>query len=319
MRSNARYISPRTEWDYRQYARALAKFFGELPLEEIHVGHFREYHRGRAFCDHAIAHWDKPAGANRIRKEIGLLVRVMKVAGAWTEEHEKFFEPLAPVHNDVGRAMNLEEQDRFLRIAASRERWALIYWYSVLALQTTASTNELRGLRHADINLEQRVIQVRSATAKNKFRIRTIPIETKLGLWCLERLIERAHHLGSRMPHHFLFPLRLSRKRFDPVESMSDSGLKKLWSEVREAAALEWVRPYDLRHTGLTRMAEAGVPVHVMMAFAGHVSMKMQMHYTAITMAAKRSWIQSAWPEEMPPKMGSATVSAGVLDAARYR
>ena len=295
--TNARYISERTEWDYRQYARALGKFFGGIPLREIHPGHLREYHRGRAFCDQGAAHWQKPAGANRIRKEIGLLIRVMKSAGAWTEELDRGFQPLAPVHSDVSRAMSPEEQELFLRVAGSRQRWALIYCYAVVALQTTASTNELRGLRLSDIDTTQGFVQVRSATAKNKYRIRTIPVATPEAERCLGRLLARARQLGSDRPEHYLFPLRLSRCEYDPTQPMSDSGLKKLWDEVRDAAGMRWLRPYDLRHSGLTRMAEHGVPVHVMMAYAGHMSMRMQQHYVSISSAAMREWAQLTWTD----------------------
>lgn len=300
--TNARYISDRTEWDYRQYARALGKFFGDVPLREIHAGHLREYHRARAFCDQSVAKWKRTAGANRIRKEIGLLVRVMKSAGTWSEELEREFVPLAPVHNDVPRAMTPEEQELFLRVAASRQRWALIYSYSVVALQTTASTNELRALRLADIDLFQGVIQVRSASAKNKYRIRTIPVVTPEARRCLERLISRAKQLGSGQPQHYLFPLRLSRAEYDPCKSMSDSGLKKLWAEVRSAAGLPWLRPYDLRHSGRTRMAERGVPVHVMMAYAGHMSMRMQQHYISVSSASMREWAEMTWSVPSPRK-----------------
>lgn len=300
--TNARYISDRTEWDYRQYARALGKFFGDLRLSEIHAGHIREYHRGRAFCDPDVARWDRRAGANRIRKEVGLLVRVMKSAGAWTEELEGQFQPLAPVHNDVPRAMSPQEQAEFLRVAASRQRFALVYCYAVVALQTTASTNELRGLRLADIDLFQGVVQVRSASAKNKYRIRTIPVPTAEGVQCLERLLSRARQLGSGKPEHYLFPMRLSRCEYDPCSPMSDSGLKKLWAEVRDAAGLPWLRPYDLRHSGLTRMAERGVPIHVMMAYAGHMSMRMQQHYVSVSSASMREWGELTWNPEAPRK-----------------
>lgn len=302
MITNARYISERTEWDYRQYARALGKFFGSVPLKEIHAGHLREYHRGRAFCDPAVAKWDKPAGANRIRKEVGLLVRMMKSAGAWSEDLEKEFTPLAPVHNDVPRALSPEQQSHFLRVAGSRQRWALIYCYAVVGLQTTASTNEMRGLRLADVDLFQGFVQVRSATAKNKYRIRTIPVATPEALRCLERLVSRAKQLGCGRPEHFLFPSRVARGVYDPCAAMSDSGLKKLWAEVREAASLPWLRPYDLRHCGLTRMAESGVPIHVMMAYAGHMSMRMQQHYVSVSSASMREWAERTWSDEVPRK-----------------
>jgi integrase len=295
-----RFISDRTEWDYRQYQRALGKFFDALPLAKIHEGHLRSYQKARALCDMEVAAWSQQAGANRIRKEIGLLLRLLVEAGHWTEERRKKFERLRPVYADIPRAMSVEEQTRFLRAAASRERWQIVYWYSVLALQTTAATNEMRGLRLEDVNLQLGYIQVRNASAKNKYRVRTIPVETDLAQWCLQKLAERAELLGAKMPFHYLFPFRVSRAEYDPLRSMSDSGLKKLWEEVRTHAGLPWLRPYDLRHTGLTRMAEHGVPVHVMMRYAGHVSMRMQEHYVSVSEAACRKWVQSTWSQGVP-------------------
>jgi integrase len=61
------------------------------------------------------------------------------------------------------------------------------------------------------------------------------------------------------------------------------------------AAVLPWLRVYDLRHTGITRMAEAGVPLRVTMNFAGHITARMQQRYEAISMAAKRGWGEAVW------------------------
>jgi len=295
--TRARYISERTEWDYRQYARALAKFFGALRLEDIHSGHFHEYHRARAVCD---GPWDLPAGPNRIRKEVGMLKTIMQAAGAWTKELEENFEPLQAVENDIPRALTPEQQDTFLRTAASRVEWQVVYWYSVLGLQTTAATNEMRGISLLDMNLQQRVVLIRDA--KNKYRTRTIPLETDEVIWCCERLIERAYSLGSDAPHHKLFPFRVKRGHFDPCKAMTESGIKKLWDEVRREAGVPWFCEYGLRHTGCTRMAEAGVPIPVIMSYTGHMSRKMLQHYTSISLMAKRRWAAVVWSPDMAAK-----------------
>jgi integrase len=75
---------------------------------------------------------------------------------------------------------------------------------------------------------------------------------------------------------------------------MSDSGMKKPWEVVRVAAQLPWLRIHDLRHTAITRMAEAGVPIPVIMAVAGHVTAQMHHHYTSISMAAKWLAVEAA-------------------------
>lgn len=88
--SNAKYISERTEWDYRQYARALEKFFVGVRLCDISDGMLYSYQHDRAFAEGA---WEQQAGANRIRKEIGMLVRMLTAAKLWSVEREEGFRP----------------------------------------------------------------------------------------------------------------------------------------------------------------------------------------------------------------------------------
>jgi integrase len=306
--SDISYLSAKTIKDYRTCAVALGKFFAKLPLNKIHPGNLTAYQNARALNILRVSGakgvqethpWVKRAGANRIRKEIDLLRQILRSARLWGDEEKRSFVPLRRVENDVPRAMQPEEQDRFLRVAASKEPWQFVYWYSVLALRTTASTNELRSLRIGDVLLSQGVLQIRREGAKNKYRMRTIPLETPDVIWALERLIERAKAMGAAEPYHYLFPVQESRGKYDPTHPMSDSGLKKRWADVRSAAGLEWLRPYDLRHTAITRMAEAGTPIQIIMAFAGHMTLRMQQHYTAISMMAKRKWARSVWGEDV--------------------
>jgi integrase len=299
--SNARYISERTERDLRQYAKEAGRFFNSLRLEEIHAGHLREYQRARAVHDKSCGAWKKPAGANLIRKEIQTVVRVMKAAGAWGKHHEDAFEPLAQVESDVMRAMSPEEQHAWLHTASSREEWRIVYWWSLIALQTTAATNEMRALRLGDIFLNQGTMQIRNEGAKNKFRIRTIPLQTPEVVWALGSLMERARTLGANGPHCYLFPLHITSDRYDALRPMTVWGIRKPWDAVKTAAGILWVTPYCLRHSAITRMAEAGVPIQVIMSFAGHISPRMQQHYTAISMEAKRRWAAAAWASTTMP------------------
>jgi hypothetical protein len=36
------------------------------------------------------------------------------------------------------------------------------------------------------------------------------------------------------------------------------------------------------------------------MSFAGHMTMRMQLHYTTISMQAKRKWAEDTWSQPMP-------------------
>jgi integrase len=319
--SNARFISARGERDLRQYFRAAAKFFHSLRMDEIMVGHLREYQKARALnlirTAAGEAHpWERRAGANLIRKEIAVVTRVMRAAGAWTAHHEEFFEPLKVVESDVQRALSPDEQRVWLRAAASRPQWRLVYWWSIVALQTTAATNEMRSLRRSDIFLDQGIINVRSEGAKNKHRIRTIPLSSEEVVWALDCLLKRADDMGADKPFHYLFPLHITASRYNPLEPMTVFGMRKPWDAVRREAGLEWLRMYDLRHTAITRMAEAGMPIQVIMSFAGHISPRMQQHYTQISMQAKRRWMAAAWagaemPFSSPSSLGFPAMAGG--------
>lgn len=301
----SRYVSERTLWDYEQYVRALGRFFADVILEDVHIGHIREYHRLRSIGhdpdDPEGPHWDRPAGPNKINQEVGLLVRLKKASGTWSAELDEQYQPLQHEETDIMRAMTPEEQEHWLHIAASRDRWQIVWLYSILGLHTTCSTNELRELQLSDANIFSRILIVRSRSAKNKHRIRTVPLTTE-AFWAVERLTERARSLGANQPNHHLFPFRVAPNTWDPSRGMTESGIKKLWDEVRKASGIVWLRQYDLRHCGLTRLAEAGVPIQVMMSMAGHVSRRMQEHYTHISEQAKRIAVESAFGAAGPGK-----------------
>lgn len=51
------------------------------------------------------------------------------------------------------------------------------------------------------------------------------------------------------------------------------------WDEVVTELGYEHLRRHDLRHTGLTWMADAGVPVHHLRKIAGHGSLTTTQRY----------------------------------------
>jgi integrase len=51
------------------------------------------------------------------------------------------------------------------------------------------------------------------------------------------------------------------------------------WDEVVTALGYEHLRRHELRHTGLTWMADAGVPIHVLRKIAGHGSLVTTQRY----------------------------------------
>lgn len=313
----ARYIRKNTEESYRQYIRTLELFFAGMTLGEIRFEHLAAYQAARVQGAEPFIRYRRPQDAKpqtkngiiipakgktpcpakpkKVKQELGLLIHIMKRANCWTGEMEELYQPLLDEEeDDVPRALSNEEQRTWLDVSRMKQQWNVVYWYSLLAFGSCMSTDEIRGLRLGDINLFQRVIVVKRKTAKNRFRARTIELVGAEVLWALEQLMSRARDMGASEPQHYLFPRRIARNTFDPSQPMSESGIKRLWQEIREATGLKWFRQYDCRHTAITRLAEAGVPTDVIMSRAGHVSEKMRRHYTHISQASQRKWLEHA-------------------------
>lgn len=291
-KGRARYISPRYVCDLEQYIRVLNRDLGRVRLRCITIRRLREYQLERA----------ETCGPNRINQELGTLIQIMKRGDAWNRKLQVGYEPLKRQYADIRRAMTPEEQQRFLEIAGSRKEWSLVFFYSLLALATTASNAEMRGLRIADVDLHRRLLHIRREHAKNRYRIRIVPMHDQ-AIWAATRLIERARALGASSPDHYVFPFRTNPCEWNPAKPMSNSGLRKTWEEVRLRAGLPWLRMHDLRHSAITRMAEAGVPIPIIMGVAGHMSPQMYSHYTAISIVAKweavHTTLNNSWEKSL--------------------
>jgi integrase len=282
-----RYVSKQTLHDYGVFAKALNRFFGEMTLESISAAKMREYQRLRALGGDGTIKWAHPAGANLINKELGYLIRLKKLAGAWNAEIDKQFSHLQHEEPEAGRALSPPEQEHWLTISARISHF--IYHYTDVALASASRTKEIRSIRLGDIDKYNHVIFIRAATSKQR-QSRTVPIPDDV--WpSVEWLIALANSRGSVLPQHYLFP-RGRGNKYDPSLPMTVSGFKKPWAKVCEASGIYWRRA-DTRQTGFTRMAEAGVPIHVAMSIGGHLRREMQDHYIQICEQAKR-WATEA-------------------------
>jgi integrase len=319
----ARFIRANTEKSYRQYIDSLDLFFGNLRLDQVHLGHLRSYQEARVTGappfirkrrpNKNVIAGPCPAAPKKANQELALLKAIMRRAGCWSQELDEYYEPFQEEIADVPRALLAEDQKKWLDVALTQRRWWLVYWYSVLAFETSMSTNEIRSLRIGDVNLFHGIVSVPDAGAKNSYRARTLPLLSADVKWSAEQLLARAQDLGAAAPTDFLFPYRRPPKPFDPTRPMSVSGIKKLWDEVRIASGLKGFRPYDTRHTAITRWAEAGMNIADIMVMAGHMNRKMTLHYTHICGQAKRRQL-----EEVAARMGPKTDRAGSFGAPFY-
>jgi integrase len=312
-----RYRSHGTMRDCRTKIKALNKFFGSLKLRDIHVGHIREYQKDRFSNGRGL--WAHPAGADKINQEMGLQLRIMRLGNAFTSDLEKYYQTLQVDECEIPKALSQEEQERFLEVAGSNPDWHIVWWYSELAVHIAFSSDELRTLRQGDINLQHQIIAVNRRAGKNKYRRREVPLTDPRCTWALNQLLERSYRLAGKSPELHLFPARVSRGNFDGSFHMGVTGIRKQFDAVRDAAGVPWFNLNGWRHTAITRMAEAGIPIATIMARAGHCSPKMSAHYTHISSQAERIAMQSMThgrrvtprPPELPPR-----ASVNLMDPA---
>jgi len=292
--TSVRYIAESSEETYREYAWALEKFFGPFKLNQIHDGSIRQYQDDRANCRGG---WKKKCGQNRIHKEVGLLLRMMRAAHVWTDDLDGAFDQLPLQYSDVPRAMDPEQEAHWLQSCLWDEEWLWVYHYSRVALETCASTIEIRKGRLVDISLRHWTFRVGPEASKNKFRNRTIPLESDEIRESTEFLLRRAFDFGCRRPEHYWLPFGSNSRRgdLDVTRPMTKHCIKGTWNKIRDKSQILWLTPYDMRHTAITRMAEKGTPISTIMAFAGQMSPRMQQHYTTISMQAKRQAAQDVW------------------------
>jgi integrase len=290
------YQNERTFRDLEQNIKRLNIFFGEMVLEEINVGLFGDYQHARAAGDGFTRKLGKEvvtsiAGSNKINSELSLMIRIMKYANCWTPLMAQYYQRLQRVDTEFQPALTPEQQDRFLATAALRPEWEVVYWYTLVALHTTFSSDEMRTIRQGDINLNQAILGVNRRYAKNRFRRREVPLEDPDCIWALQRLLERAGKLVGNAPSAYLFPFRERKGHYVAEQPMGCTGIRKAFQEVRAAAGLPWFKLNGMRHTAITRFAEAGTPIVIIMRRAGHITPAMSAHYTHISEQAERQYV----------------------------
>ena len=140
-------------------------------------------------------------------------------------------------------------------------------WYTEFMLQTAMRTGEVRAARWDDIKENKLLVHqnytlthgLKNSTKTNKRR--WVPLNNR----CQEILAELPRE------NDFIFPW--NRLAFQ-------SYFRKKLSPLHEAGLISHVyRPYDCRHTAISRWIEAGIPVPQVANWAGNTSEVIFKHY----------------------------------------
>lgn len=302
---------PRTLEAYTLYIRNLKKHLGEVHLCSLHIGHFSTYQQTRR---------NEKACASYVNHETNTLSQILKRADLW-DLIEKHYRPLPTGNWTPPKVLAPEDEERFFRIAASNPDWELAYWAVSLTNNTSAVGTELRHLKLKDVLLDHKPpkFHVPDDKVKNEFRARVIPLN-EVAEKQMRRIVERAKKLGACLPHHHIFPKKISRNKWDVTQPGSRSFIRRAFDDMREAMGpgFEWLCPRNFRNQIITKLFENGEADETITSIAGHQSIKMSRFYSRIRVENKMAALSGILPKKKTVEK-SAPLSRAAENKGGYR
>ena len=260
----------------KERLKPLGRALGGKRLCEISADDIRAYQLRR--CEEV--------GNRTVNLETKVLRGIMKRYRTWAKVADEY-RPLKESRRGPGRALSDEQERHLFVLAASRPGWETAYLAALLAANTATRGVEIRHLLVSDVDMEAGVIQIRRS--KTEAGHREVPLNPAAA-WAVSRLLERAKAVQAAEPHHHLFPA-CEHGNIDP--EVPQATWRTAWRALTTAAGLKGLRFHDLRHHAITKLAEAGVPEHTMMAIAGHVSPQMTRHYSHVRQGSTRKAVEA--------------------------
>jgi integrase len=285
LESRRPFLGERSAHDYAIHIATIAHFFGSIALEKLaNPDRLRAYQLERS----------KTCGASTVNKECSVIQQILKRIRRW-HEVKPFYEPLPVKRDTPGRALTPDEEKRLFDVGKVNPKWASAYHLAVVSVNTAVGPGELLGLRFRDLftdNPETARVYIRE-NAKNQYRLREVPLNTD-ALASMQALMAIAKSRGAGHPEHYLVPFRIRGGNDGGVYDPTRPGKwpKGSWTEWIATAGV-MLRPYDLRHHGLTKLAEKN-PEQVVLKIAGHVSPQMlRKIYAHVRLPALRAAVNS--------------------------
>jgi integrase len=285
LRTKTAHLSPRTVIIERANLKHLNPYFGKMLLCDVGADEVACYQAHRL---------EKGAAPKTINLELGTLRAVLRKNRLWAGIQPDV--RMLRTREDIGRAIGRDEERALLEACrASRSR--SLYPAVLIALNTCMRYSELRLLTWGQVDLKACTITVgRSKTESGSGRI--LPLNDRgvaiLGFW--------ASLFPSREPSHHVFPSeRYGASGDGAVVVHGNDPTKPIgrWKEAWESAKTRagvTCRFHDLRHTGCTRMLEAGVPFSVVatiMGWSPSTTVRMSRRYGHIGQAAQRDAVNA--------------------------
>jgi len=285
LKAKTAHLSPRSVIIERANLKHINPYFGKMLLCDIAADDLAHYQALRL---------EKGAAAKTVNLEVGTLRAILRKNRLWAAIQPDV--RMLRVRDDVGRAISRNEEAALLEACrASRSR--SLFPAVLLALNTCMRYSEIRLLRWGQIDIKSCTLTVGlSKTESGTGRV--LPLNDRavaiLGFW--------ASLFPGREPHHYVFPSERYGASGDGLAVVYDCDPTKpigRWKEAWESAKTRAdvsCRFHDLRHTGCTRMLEAGVPFSVVatiMGWSPSTTVRMSRRYGHIGQAAQRQAVNA--------------------------
>lgn len=290
------HLSPRSVIIEKLNFKHLKPFFGQSLVCDITADDIGAYQTLRL---------KEGAAPKTVNLEIGTLRAILRRQRTWANIQPDV--KMLRVREDVGRALDQDEETKLLAACRTSRSWSL-YPAVELALGTCLRYSEIRLMRWSQIDFVKGELRVgKSKTEHGDGRV--IPLNQKtrtiLDFW--------AARFPARKPNHFVFPYEryggkgkedafgfTGSTAYDTDPSKPVGNWKEGWEAAKKLAGVV-CRFHDLRHTGCTRMLENGVPFAVVADVMGWSPS------TAVRMAKRYGHIGQSARQEAVDKLGKAS------------
>ncbi len=221
---------------------------------------------------------EEDASPKTVNLEIGTLRAILKRSGQWARLQPEV--KMLATRDDIGRAITPEEESALVQ-ACGQSRSRSLVPFVILAIETGARYGVIRTLQWGSVDFESRCLKWgKDKTAAGTGRV--IPLSQRataaLSFW--------ATHFSDRKPEHYVFPAErygaagdeFCAKAYDIDPSKPIGNIKEAWAaaKLRAGRVLRENSPgensgkpieplicrfHDLRHTAVSRMLNAGIPI----------------------------------------------------------
>jgi integrase len=289
-------------------------------IERDNLKHIRPHFEKRLLTDieardvsnYQQARLAEGASPKTVNLEVGTMRAILRRARVWQEIQIDI--RMLPTRDDIGHALTPEEETALLaECLNSRSR--SLYVAVQVALNTCMRYSEIRLLQWKQVDFAGKIIKVGKSKTESGTG-RAIPLNARI----LSVLEMWAGQFPEREADHFIFPFEKygaagEEDNFgftagviiyetDPTRPIGD--WKEAWEAAKKRAGVT-CRFHDLRHTGCTRMLEAGIPYPIVASIMGWAAS------TAIRMAKRYGHIGNQALRDAADAMGGAETLADSL------